>query len=216
MVDYQLIIGWSSTTDSHPQSFHLQSTDNRYSAKNTWGTMQRFPAGASYSSVSKMPPRPIKHPTPASAPPVLLALEVSWNCGSCSSMALGISLVDQPDPSIGIRSISVQQANCKTWNHQKPPAMNSRLPPACASSVERCQPSSAALSDSKPPRAAGYPQFQCGKRWETMGKQKRGCWDSIYFCVACCVFFVSLNYCYCSMFVPCVFFPVGVLGLFWC
>jgi hypothetical protein len=59
--------------------------------------MQRFPAGASYSSVSKMPPRPIKHPTLALAPLVLLALEVSWNCGSCNSMALGISLLDQPD-----------------------------------------------------------------------------------------------------------------------
>ena len=93
-VDYQLII-----TDNHPQWFHPQSTDNRYSAKENFRGNQPVAAisGASYSSVSKMPPRPITHPTPALPLAVLQAREVSWSSTMAAWQHGGISLLDQAD-----------------------------------------------------------------------------------------------------------------------
>ena len=225
--DYQLIISWSST-DNQPQSFHLQSTDNRYSAKKTWGwTMQRFPAGASYSSVSKMPPRPIKHPTPALAPPVLLALEVSCSCSSCNSMALGISLLDQPDQPDQIKIIHWNPfhfcypldstGKWKTWNHQKPPAMNSRLPPGLCF---QCWKVSAFVCCSlwlKTSQGSWIPPISMWKTMRNHGKTKRGMLGQhLFLCCLLCVFcffklLLLFNVCSC-----CFFFPVGFLGLFWC
>ena len=48
------------------------------------------------------------------------------------------------------------------------------------------------------------------KPWEN----KKGDAGTASISVLPVVCFLFLYYCYCSMFVPCVFFPVGVLGLF--